>query len=369
MNKSTLTSPHTTTIRHANDVSEHFFTTGLRLDRTLESSINECLAFAEQHNALVAKMHVFYPSKRREEAKALSSQKTLPILWTESADNDEGPGGVFLHAVAGSSVQPILDGDRTVGAVYADASARYCLLSGIFSEADSVGQQTEEVFERLESILAANGFAYTDVTRTWFYNRDILGWYDTFNRVRTKFYHEHKIWDHLLPASTGIGANNPFDAATMVAAFAVQPTSPDCQSREVSSPLQGPAGDYGSSFSRAVLLDSPDHQRLTVSGTASIDREGLTVYQDDFTKQVAKTHEVVEALLKAQNFGWSDVVRGIAYFRSEEDFRRSQTWLKELPFPIIGTVNVVCRDDLLYELEINAVKEKPTKMADESIKN
>ena len=73
---------------------------------------------------------------------------------------------------------------------------------------------------------------------------------------------------------------------------------PGMPAAAVPSPLQCPALDYGSSFSRAVELVAGDHRRLFVSGTASISPEGHTLHVGDVDAQVARTMEVVEAMLE-----------------------------------------------------------------------
>ena len=128
---------------------------------------------------------------------------------------------------------------------------------------------------------------------------------------------------------------------------------------EVRSPLQSAALEYGSSFSRAVELDLPDHRRLYISGTASINPNGITVHVGDPKAQVALTMKVVHAILASRGMDWADVTRGLAYFRHAEDAPLFENYRinNNIPlFPVVIAENCICRDDLLFEIEVDAIK-------------
>ena len=55
--------------------------------------------------------------------------------------------------------------------------------------------------------------------------------------------------------------------------------------------------DYKKSFSRAVQVRGGHLRRLFISGTASIDKDGNSVYLQDTSAQINRTMEVVEAIL------------------------------------------------------------------------
>ena len=63
------------------------------------------------------------------------------------------------------------------------AVAYQCLLGGIGPTACSIlpTAQAQQTLGNLEWALDNAGFALRDVVRTWFYNDDILAWYDAFN--------------------------------------------------------------------------------------------------------------------------------------------------------------------------------------------
>jgi len=303
-------------------------------------------------------MQVFYPKSQREEAQEIIRTRDFPITWTESDEAEGFTGGVFSHCVQGAPVEPVQQDGKNVGAIYKDQLATYCYLADVRGGEGTEAEQTERVLERLDNYLHQAGMTFSNVLRTWFYNRDILAWYDDFNRVRTDYFNKHDIFKRFIPASTGIGANNPFDAAIVASAFGIQSDLEGFSQRPVDSPLQCSATAYGSSFSRAVLSEAPDHRRLTISGTASIDPSGKTAHVGNLSAQIDLTLEVVEAILKSEGFSWEDTVRGIAYFRNAQDAKAMKDSATSHKIPVIPTVNVVCRDDLLYELEINALQAK-----------
>ncbi len=285
-----------------------------------------------------------------------------PVSWVigNNCFLSDNIAGAQIYAVKGVDVKSLVVNSRTTGRIFQDSSVKYCHLSDIkaLNTAASLNEQATETFERINSSLIAAGMKMTDIVRTWFYNDDILGWYDIFNNVRTKYYNNSKIFDNLLPASTGIGGGNPQKAANQVSLLALNSLDGAQRAREIKSPMQNPAGDYGSSFSRAMEIDAGDLCRLSISGTASIDPEGNTVYLDDVLKQTELTFKVAQAILNSRQMDFSHVVRGIAYFRYAKDATIFQEYCDRFgarKSTFIVSENVVCREDLLFEIELEAV--------------
>ena len=160
-----------------------------------------------------------------------------------------------------------------------------------------------------------------NVARTWFFLNGICDWYRQFNPVRNQFYQEKQLFHELIPASTGIGGKNPSGAAIMTGAWAVEKKTDESAMTEVPSPLQCASMDYGSAFSRAVLMTVPDSRRLLISGTASIDPEGRSVHVGNADRQIALSMEVVEQILSSKGLDFSTVTRATAYFKNLEMFR------------------------------------------------
>ncbi len=283
-----------------------------------------------------------------------------PVTWLEEgASVGTSLTGTQIYAVAGPSVERIeLDG-RVVGSVFENEYARHCRL-GDLRPANTSGsreQQSRETFDLMMTALAAAGMDFSNVVRTWLYLDDLLDWYDPFNRVRDEFFKEHGVFDGVVPASTGIGGANAAGAAIVADAYAVQPRCDQVKVFPVTSPLQCPALEYGSSFSRAVEVAMPDHRRLFVSGSASIEPGGKTVHLDDVAAQIDLTMRVVAAILESRQMAWADVTRGIAYIKDGKDVPVYARYCRENQLPTMPTVvveNDVCRHDLLFEIEVDA---------------
>lgn len=269
--------------------------------------------------------------------------------------------GSQIVAISGTEITPVTLNGRTLGYVYEDADARYCRLSGILPEDVTATQaaQTRSVFETIRRAFAAHGFIPTDLVRTWIYLDHLLDWYDTFNPVRTAFFHETGIFDSRIPASTGIGAGNASGSAIVIDALAIQPKHAGVRIFPVISPLQNPPTEYRSSFSRAMELAFPDHRIIQVSGTASIDAAGHTIHEGDVEQQIRTTLAVIHAILTSRGMDWNDLFRGIAYFKDIKDlplYRRIEAELGIPPYSQAISHADVCRGDLLFELEVDAIQ-------------
>ena len=294
-------------------------------------------------------------------ARARMGGADWPMLWLQG---DVCPGtrvmGAQSFVLEGTPIQRVTLDGRVVGSAWSDADADYCLLAGILP-ADltaSRGAQTTSSFEQMEAALGTLGMDFAHVVRTWFYLDHLLDWYDTFNTARTAFFKARGVFDRLIPASTGIGAANSAGAALAAGVLAIRPKHFRVRIQEVVSPLQNPATDYRSSFSRAVEVAFPDHRFLTISGSASISPEGWTLHEGDVVRQIHLTLDVVEAILKSRGMDWSHATRAVGYFYDIADLPAFDAICRErgMPgLPMAPAHATVCRGDLLFELELDAV--------------
>ena len=286
--------------------------------------------------------------------------KTWPTVWLKGdpASFDEFDG-LQIIAIKGAEVAPLYSIDKVIGAKVEDKYARYFWYGGLVGEAGVPRkEQCRQIFELMDNVLKAEGLSFDNTARTWLYLKGLLDWYDDLNEVRTAFFHENDTFNKLVPASTGIGAYEPTDRDMVAALYAVDPQDDSTKVFEVESPLQCPALDYKSSFARAVEIQSGDSREIMVSGTASIEPGGLTVYQDDIPKQIALTMEVVEAILKNRDMAWADVTRTIVYHKDNVSRVAFEEYLKEhnLALPLSQIHADVCRHDLLFEIELDAAQ-------------
>ncbi len=275
---------------------------------------------------------------------------------------NRGPhgGGLLVRAVLGVPVSPVCCDGRTIGFQFEDEYAAYCYLGGLVPSVaglDGAGQ-TLAVMTTIKAGLETAGMNFRDVVRTWYYLDGILGWYDDFNRARTVFFNEHDVFSRLMPASTGIGIANSSGQLVLAKVHACRAKSADFAVRVAESPLQGSAYSYGSAFSRAVEIATPAGRTLHISGTASIAPSGETEHLDDIDAQIRRTLEVVEAILHHAGMNWSNAVRGIAYFNTAAELPLWAEARANLALPSqveIGVHADICRTDLLFELELEAV--------------
>jgi len=297
-----------------------------------------------------------------EHYKQFEKTQNCPSVWLQGdACTDGNFYSIQTIAISGLNPKPISFNNKNIGYIYEDEYATYCRLNGVIPHdvTASRTEQTRSAFEVINTILKDNNFKFTDTIRTWIYLDDLLEWYDEFNVVRTQFFNETGIFDCMVPASTGIGAGNQFGAAIMMDILAVKPKNNQLIIQDVISPLQYPALDYKSSFSRAVEIKYPTHKNLLISGTASIDTNGATAHLDDPEKQIRLTMKVVHAILKSRDMHWEDLFRGIAYFKDMDYlpiYNKVASELEIKNFPLAISHADVCRHDLLFEIEVDAVK-------------
>jgi len=310
--------------------------------------------------SVVAQM-VFGGCGFHDAARARMGGADWPMLWLQG---DVCPGkhvaGISAFALDGQTVRRVKLADRIVGSAWSDADADYCFLAGVLPAdfSASRGAQTISCFEQIEVALQKIGMDFSHVARTWFYLDDLLNWYGEFNAARTKFFQSRSVFDRLVPASTGIGAKNPFGVALAAGALAVRPKNNRVQIREIISPLQCPATNYRSSFSRAVEMQFADHRTLMISGTASIAPDGKTVFADSTVKQIHLTLDVVEAILKSRGMDWENTTRAIGYFHDIRALPIFEECCRERgipPLPLAPAHATVCRADLWFEIELDAM--------------
>ena len=296
-----------------------------------------------------------------EAARARMGGAEWPLLWLQG---DVCPGkhvqGSQVFAIQGQPLRRVRLDDRIVGSAWADADADYCLLAGILPAdfAATRGAQTRSCFEQMETALQSVGMDFSRVARTWLYLDELLTWYGEFNEARTGFFKEHGVFERLIPASTGIGASNPAGAALTCGALAVRPRHRGVRISEVESPLQRPATEYRSSFSRAVEVAFSDHRLLTISGTASIASDGKSMFAGDVIQQIHRTLDVVEAILNSRDMTWENTTRAVGYFHDIHALPVFDACCRErgiAPLPLTPAHATICRADLLFEMELDAI--------------
>jgi len=286
----------------------------------------------------------------------------VPLTWVEGGACDGAAlAGIQVHAITNAKVQTLSLGGDAFAKIWRDPAATHCVLSNLGAGHGDLSrpEQTRETFVAMQGALAQAGMMMKDVARTWFFLDDILSWYGAFNRVRNTVFEQHELRPGALPASTGVRGRNPAGAALTAAVWAVKPhDETNGTVHFVPSPRQCAATAYGSAFSRAVEINSGGLRQLLVSGTASIEPGGMTVHVGDVRAQIELTMQVAGAILESRGLDFRDVSRATAYFKSGADLPVFQGWLNAnglAGLPVVNTCCEICRDDLLFEIELDAI--------------
>ena len=341
---------------------DEFFVTAHALDgESPGQTLRRAAAALEGTGATILTQEIF--GAEHDEAALGEAFGGAEIDWPITRVLTSIPSGTQLWAATGTPVERVRHGNEVIGSLWSDRHARYCRVGGLgpLAPRASKTEQVTDTFERMEAILGQVGMGFPNLARTWLYLDRILDWYGDFNLTRDAFFSSRGIFDGLVPASTGMAGSNPQGTALATGLIAVQPHDGEATRLEVvPSPLQCPALEYGSSFSRALEVSTPDLRRLFVSGTASIGSNGLEiVHVGDTDAQVARTVEVVSAIITSRGMTWDDATRAVAYFKHAEDvssWEKSRERLGLPDLPVLLVENDVCFPDLLFELEVDTIR-------------
>jgi len=226
--------------------------------------------------------------------------------------------------------------------------------------ADTAYAQTRGVLEKYEAVLQDRHLCLADhVLRTWFFVRDIDTDYSGLVAARGEFFAQHGLTpDTHFIASTGIeGASADPTAKIAMDAYAVSGVRPG-QIEYLKAPDHlGPTHTYGVTFERGTSVAYRDRKHVIISGTASIGPEGRVLYPKDFSRQLDRTVENIEALLAQAGAGLEDLCIIIAYVRDPND--RTSAWRQLLGYfgdaPLEVVAAPVCRPGWLIEIEGQAI--------------
>lgn len=251
---------------------------------------------------------------------------------------------------------------------------RLIMSGGIYASCgESIGEQSEAIFQRVGEILSAEQLSPSDIVRQWNFIEHITSStaggqnYQQFNDARSHFYGSSD-WSNGYPAATGIGA----EGGGVVVLFVAVRNSAEV-SRPIDNPLQISAHAYSQQvlieglqkqkstpkFERARWLQNDDAGMIYISGTAAI--RGEESLQADATAQIAMTMENIAHLVSVGNQALHAVPNARSrqyevlrvYVKREELAGEIAEWLGEN----CSCRNVaflkadICRSELLVEVE------------------
>jgi len=119
-----------------------------------------------------------------------------------------------------------------------------------------------------------------------------------------------------------------------------------------------------SSFSRGMRIDLNGLTILLISGTASIDANGVSVHIGDFSAQLKRTFDNITGLLESEGCTWHDIVRTTCYLRDiDRDYdvfnaERTAFFNAQGLDPLPASTGIqahLCRPELLIEIEAIAM--------------
>src|SRR5579862_6159283 len=119
-----------------------------------------------------------------------------------------------------------------------------------------------------------------------------------------------------------------------------------------------------SSFSRGMRIDLGGVTILLISGTASIDEQGISVHIGDFRAQMQRTFANITGLLESEGCTWHDIVRTTCYLRDiDRDYdafneERTNFYKEQGLDPLPASTGIqahLCRPELLIEIEAIAM--------------
>jgi enamine deaminase RidA (YjgF/YER057c/UK114 family) len=305
--------------------------------------------------------------------KNLDTQTPLTYIEGKSC-SDNRFAGVQIRALkshAGTRLRTIFDQGIPKGRTWNLDGSTCTLLQNINGWTFKNGEksdrkiQSDAMFRQAERMLRNEGSSYGEVVRTWIYISNILDWYDEFNTVRNHCYsdfgflgntdshiQEEQIY---LPASTGIEGRNPAGLSATMDVLAIHRTAGSTlQIRPIYGVKQRSPFRYGSAFSRAMVIEDSCSKMILVSGTASIDEEGKSIFLGDPAAQIRQSLHVVSALVAQEGATLQDLCEATVFIKHKEDFSVFQEVIREMGDIDIPSINVladVCRDELLFELD------------------
>jgi len=241
----------------------------------------------------------------------------------------------------------------------------------------------EKAFDLVIEILDGEKMSLNNIVRQWNYIGDILSVkdvfqnYQIFNEVRSEYYHRYRNIKGY-PAATGVGMKH---GGVILDFCALQPGA-SVSIKPVDNPNQINAYNYGQQvlkgsadkgktikhppqFERGLLIANNIYSTLYISGTASIIGQE-TIGIENIEKQTTVTIENIRQISNPVRI--INLIAGKAHHR--ETYSLLRTYIKRQSdfalvrnicdkyFPGVPAIYIeadICRDDLLIEIEAEAV--------------
>jgi enamine deaminase RidA (YjgF/YER057c/UK114 family) len=285
----------------------------------------------------------------------------LPPVFLEVPEGINGTfAGLQIHAIRNDyPLQVFKANGECVGRHLKDKGNTILYLSKVSSLEENCDAQAKGMFENVQKYLSQSDLDMHSVARTWIWLKDILNWYSGFNKVRNNFFTKNNLINpntfNKLPASTGISITPYSNKHCALDLIAVSGPNTKIEYYEAGG-NQESAYNYGSAFSRATKTTYLAGKTIFVSGTASIDANGVRIYTDNPEAQISETIKNVKAIFDHNQYSDEEVMQAIVYCKTPEIEKLFLAKHPNFPWPYITVIADVCFSDLFFEIEALAIK-------------
>ncbi len=330
-------------------------------ERGIQQIQEKLYGLSSARNAILMKREAAY---RREELDL-----SVPITWIQGAPLEGGEfiglqiWGIVPHDTK-SGVTTVTNAATGSGRLWTGDGFRMLHLPSIRGLKPGGGlagdahAQADQMFTNAGLGLRAYGMGYRNVVRTWIYLARLLEWYGDFNRVRTAHYQSAGLGmpsGTAFPASTGIQGHSADEECLMdVLALEAHESASAVATPIIHSSRQEQSFNYGSAFSRGMILEIEGRRTVHISGTASINPAGASIHVGNAELQSLETMLCIAAILEEQGGGLANITSATLFCRNRDAWEAWNRVSRMLQMPAIPKVCVladVCRHDLLVEME------------------
>ena len=221
-------------------------------------------------------------------------------------------------------------------------------------------EQTIRLFNNLKERMGRNNLNLAEhLLRTWIYVQAVDINYEGMVRARREVFEQEGLnKDTHFVSSTGIEGRHYLPSSLVfMDAYVVEGLKKEQQKFLYASQHLSPTQLYGVTFERGTAIEYGDRRHVLISGTASIDHQGHTLYPLDIQAQTLRMFENVEALLSEAGAGFGDLAHVIVYLRDMADYEKVKSLvISKLPMvPSVFVLAPVCRTQWLVEMECMAI--------------
>jgi enamine deaminase RidA (YjgF/YER057c/UK114 family) len=318
--------------------------------------------FLDLENKDIKILRVFLLGNIEQELDLGEFRKNFPIVVIKNSFTgflNYGEFSVCINALGGElDIFKLIKKDEFVRGVFLkNKNIEAISISDLYLiEDNSEGvfkNEANDTYKNVAEILTGKGFSLKNVYRFWNFLDDVSETYADFNVSRDAYFQDNSL--KVFPAATGIEADLGVHNISLSFDAFKSNVSGDEIFEIISSQMQCEAWEYGPKFSRAVFLSDSETNtgKMIISGTSSINNEGLSILGNDIEKNVVYVMDSVMHLLKKKEMTIDSIISSFVYFKSEdvaktfEDVYKKNGW----NFPYNPILTNICRKNLIFEIE------------------